>query len=334
LFPRGAQKAKPPSGAIFALTEELGLSPLGRGERRRLRCPLPGHADRNASAVLFGPENRFHCAVCTPGGSLSMEALAAALGMPPRVEGREPAAAPPRRPAEFLPEEARVAWELALRRARDDAASSQGEDSEVYRYLHARGLAEAWELSAFGILTGDMALPGALRSWPERGYRLVVPLYHSRGGELVNLQARALRSDVRPKTLFPEGSRAARAVFADSRGLAVLRGEGSRAAVLVGEGLTDHLCLSVHSPHAVVSAPGAGGAARALGPWVRGREVVLALDCDRAGERGAEAAAREACLQGAKVIRRVCWPPGVKDASEALERLGPARLEALLGSAG
>jgi hypothetical protein len=204
-------------------------------------------------------------------------------------------------------------------------------------YLARRGLATAWEDSLFGILASDMDLPDAVRSWPGRGYQLVAPLHDVETGDLVSIQARAVRDAQRPKTLFPKGSRAQGTVFATAAALALLRGRDNLfprssppRAIIIGEGLTDFLALAIHAAVPVFSAPGAGAAIGAVGAWAHGRTVCLAVDCDPAGEAVVSEASRRAFTAGARAVRRIAWPAGAKDACEALGALGTERFQAFL----
>jgi hypothetical protein len=321
----------------------LGFPCQGDATKLKLRCPLPGHDDRSPSAVIFPQTMRFHCSVCLPSSSISVLALLSRLdaSMDRFVSGKESCSSrhnpettilpeSPRSP--FNPQDAIDLWTKALARARDDRSLDRPEDQEVYRYLARRKLAPAWEDGSYGILASDMVLPDAVRSWPGRGYRLLVPLVHVPTAQLVNVQARCIRAGASPKTLLPAGSRSKRTVFASKTGLRLLQESQAEAqvsssrpfspVVILAEGLTDFLALSIHARVPVLAVPGVSTAASAVGPWARGRTVCLALDEDEAGERAVMDTQSQAHALGAREVRRVHWPLGAKDACEALEALG------------
>jgi len=125
----------------------------------------------------------------------------------------------------FTPLDAQAVWSAAHERARDDRFAEDPEDREVYRYLSLRGLPEAWEYSAVGILVSTLDLPALIKSWPGSGYRLVLPLHAVSTGEVLSVQARSVRPGGSPKTLFPPGSVSRGTVLATAAELRVLRGE-------------------------------------------------------------------------------------------------------------
>jgi len=305
------------SPSILDAVQALGLHLRGSGTKRTLACPLPGHDDTRASAVIFLEQGRFHCSVCTPGRSLSAAELLGATGFTARAASG------------FTSSDARSTWALAQARTRDESTSARAEDEEVYGYLASRGLGAAWEERAYGIVARSMGLPRAIVHWPAGGYRIVLPLYDVTTGELVNLQARSVRQGAQPKTLFPRGTRARGLVFANSSGLRMLSGERAESAVVLAEGLTDHLALSIHTALPVISAPGTTMAATAISSWVRDRKLIVALDGDRAGELAAGEAVRLAHLAGARSVARARWPGKAKDACEALEALGARGFRAI-----
>lgn len=326
---RGAPRLLPP-GLIFELAAQAEIKLHGSGDKRACRCPF--HDDRNASAFV-SIDNIFFCSVCTPGGGISCRAFAQRLGLswpPSELADATPSwtKSPPRpREASFTPAMADDVWRAGLARARDDRFAHA--DRAAYEYLRSRRLLESWELGAFGVLAPEMKLPQAVSSWAKRGYRVVAPLYDA-AGILTNVQARAIIPAER-KVLFPAGSVARGTLFACRRGLEVLRGTWTGSpAVLLAEGLTDYLGLAVTSPVPVLASPGTGIAPSAIGPWVKGRELVLALDWDAAGANAISPTAREAFALGATAVRRIQWPGGANDACAAIERIGVAELERFL----
>jgi DNA primase len=121
--------------------------------------------------------------------------------------------------------------------------------------------------------------------------------------------------------MSPRGVRQAGALFASRAGRRVLAGGGAGPAILA-EGLTDFLALAAAAPGIpVLSAPGAGGAEKAVGDWARGRAILLALDCDEAGEAGAKRATRRISEAGGQPAR-LRWPGGAKDAADVAKERG------------
>lgn len=355
-----------PTGLIFDIAKRAGIKMRDKGEKRKIHCPLPLHDDRTESAFVSS-RNVFFCSRCTPEGGWTAKRFAEALGLTLRdfLGGGEhysraalprpapaPVASKPRegeprggnrkapdsKPA-FAPEDAKATWLLALERA-----SRRGpKDRAALDYLRARGLEGALERGAAGILAPDMreGLHPSVNWWPGAGYQLVVPLYDE-AGQLVNVQARSI---INPpwkgkKVWFPGGSRARGTRFASPDALKILRGE-SRGdeprgceprgcePVLIGEGLTDFLALSITSPIPLMAAPGTSNAAACIGPWAKARKVYLALDGDEAGARALKPASRRVReLQGTPF--GVNWPNGRKDACEVLEKDGCWALLAFL----
>jgi hypothetical protein len=219
----------------------------------------------------------------------------------------------------FRPADAELVWRLA--HEREAAGDRSSKDHEVYEYLERRGLAVARGHDLFGVLAAGMPLPEAVATWASSGYRLIAPLY-DRAGRVVNVQARSIRN-AHPKTLFPKGSRAAGTVFATGSGVGLLRGvHGASRHVLLAEGLTDFIALGVACPVPVLSAPGTGMALRCVGAWVHGLGLIVATDCDAAGEAVVSAVAEAAHGWGAINVRRLIWPKRCKDACEVVDRVG------------
>ena len=378
-------KMPTPSECIQDLETQYGLTFQDRGEKLTLSCPLPSHADDAPSAVVFLNTGRFHCSVCTPGGSISLLELQATLAgrtsptepsshvsvskasrgndkhpgrpRPLRKEetreknssnsflelqatltGRTNSTETPRdsptskafrgndarsaAPRSFAPQEVRKVWQLSLERAGDDERVSGSEEQATYAYLVSRGLAEAFEERLYGIVTSDLKLPDAVRNWPKQSYHLVVPLYDVETGELASIQARTIDDTVRPKTRFPRGARASGVVFANAKGLQVLRRERSGPTVVLGEGLTDYLALSLSSNLPVLGVPGVTNASKAIGPWTEGHDIRIAFDTDRAGEAVVPRLVQQIFRAGGRSVVRTRWPRGAKDACDALETLG------------
>jgi hypothetical protein len=95
--------------------------------------------------------------------------------------------------------------------------------------------------------------------------------------------------------------------------------------VILGEGLTDSLALSIAAPGVpILAAPGVDSAERAVGAWAEGRRVFVALDGDAPGELAVPAVARAIARWGGWPLR-LRWPTGAKDANDALLALGLER---------
>lgn len=308
-----------PPGVILAIAQAAGVETTqGPGTKTALRCPF--HDDRRPSAVLFSETNAFHCSVC---GNLNAKEFARRLGErwpPPDLPRRQPPAPGRSKESAFTATDGQRVWNRTLARARADDGAVITEDKPVYDFLKRRWLQETWEFGLFGTLgpTANTKLPEAIRGWGPAGFRLVAPLY-DRHGRVANVQARQVKeSGTGPKVLFPKGSSATGLVFADAPGIEVLRGTWERNRVLLAEGLTDFLALSLASPIPVLSIPGTGTARTAFGPWARGKTIYLAFDMDAAGD----GATRQAALQatGAKALKRLRWLEGCEDACDVVER--------------
>ncbi len=318
-----------PLGLIFEIAEAAGIEIKSRKPKSPIRCPL--HEDRHASAFL-SEDNVFFCSVCTVDGGMSAKDFAAALNVDFRslvATGPRPLPTPKfhAKPPSFTPDDAARVWERARDRMRDDGVVEA--DRQAWEFIAGRGLGEAWEISAFGVLSSEMALPDPISHWPLSGYRILVPLY-DQGGVIANVQARNVLGRT-PKTMFPKGSRASGTLFACSRGVRLLAGENrSCPHVLLGEGLTDFLALAITACVPVLSAPGAGMATSSIGSWVRGATLCLALDTDGPGSSAARAAIDQAYRMGAEKVRRVTWPSHAKDACQVLEAHGSTGLSEFL----
>ena len=327
--------------AILEVVERCGLILHGQGEKRWLRCPLQGHNDHRASAVIFLNTQRFHCAVCTPGASLTARQLAQALGggvygrenpsvsssVSHRHQEREPN-------AETLSTQDLIdVWKQALHRATRAAPERDTTDLDAHRYLESRLLDAACGHRALGILAPSLSLPVPIQRWTRAGYRIVMALYSMRTGEIQSLQARSIRPHATPKTLLLRNIPVQGAVFTNERGLALIRGETDASTVILAEGLTDHLALTIHTDAAVFSAPGASAAVSLMNSWIKGRRLVVALDRDAAGDAAAAEVMRRAFLLRTSSVQRLTWPEPSKDACDALKQLGPERFSEFVSHA-
>lgn len=292
-------------------------------------APCPAHDDRKPSlSVSNGADGRvlLKCHACC-----SIDEICRRMGIEKRQlfpspngsQGTSPRASLP----SFTAEKARTVWAQALQRARDD--NSLQDDEAVYAYVRNRGLEESWESGPFGILAETSSQPTEIAHWPRRGYRLVAPLHDLRGA-VVNLQSRRI-TDGKPKTLLPKGSAARGVLFATRSGRDLLRnGSPGGGRVILGEGLTDFLALSIVAPVPVLSVPGASFFAAAIGGWVAGSALYLAADNDAAGEAAIQPTAQAAIRSGARDVFAITWPEGCKDACDALAVLGSIGLAEFL----
>ena len=314
-------------GTIFEVARRHGIEiPPGR-DKVQICCPI--HEDHRPSAVLFGSSNTFYCHVCTTDGAWTAKKFAAELGVTWPLDGHARAIERPRPTprgapeSTFTPEDAQRVFAAALEGARDN--DRVDENRPALDYLDKRGLLAALEVGLVGILGSRMALPSQVDWWAWRCYEIVAPLYNAEG-KLVIVQARSIIPQGK-KTLFPKGSLAGGTMFANRPGLAMLRGDPSvPTRVILGEGMTDYLALSIVSPLPVISAPGTGGAAKCAGPWAQGREVWLALDNDGAGDKAVNPTAKALYRNGATDVYRIEWPRHANDACDALAAIGEVAL--------
>lgn len=304
-----------------ARLEALGCRPRRSGAGWTARCP--GHEDANPSlSVGEGRDGTLllQCfSGCTFEGVLAALLGAAAPASPLPARNQAPVAA-------FRPWAAGRVWDAARTRAIAD----DPRDGQAIGYLDSRGLGAAVILQLVGVIGDDMRLPAAIERWPGWGVRVVAPLY-DQAGEVVGLQGRRVWRSAGPKTLTPAGCAVRGRMFANPAALAVLRGEVAGGRVLLAEGLTDYASVAAYAPvgAAVVGAPGATVAPSLVGSWVRGRELVLALDADPAGRAATATVAAAAHAAGAGRVESITWPR-VGDAVDFLSRAGAAEFAEFL----
>lgn len=307
-----------PRGFLIELLTCHGIEVPKGGERRSLSCPVPDHEDTHPSAFVT-EDNYFYCAVCCcSSGRWTAKKLAEAIGARWPVKKRD---LPP-----VTNSQAERVWQRARERARCDGSIDR--DRDVYDFLEARSISEAWEAGSFGIVADGPHLPEAMRSWPRRGYRVVAPLYDHQG-QLVSLQARAVRHAT-PKTMNCSGLKIGGSMFATATGLALLRGQSDADTIIVGEGITDYLALSFLSPVPAFTAAGAGLAKRIAGAWVSGKRVVMALDCDLVGRSQTRRASDSFYAAGALEVAALEWSPGANDVCDELRFSGADALHDVL----
>ena len=321
-----------PEGLIFEIARLAEITMKGSGAKRTMRCPF--HDDKSASAFLSA-NNVFYCSVCTPGGGRTAKKFAEALGMNIRdvlagAAGVQPyvrPAATVRAAPSFSARMALQVWTLAKARCRDDNFAEI--DADAHSGMEARGLVEAFELGGYGVIADGMPLPSAVASWVKRGYRVVCPLYDLTGS-IIKIQGRSV-TKASPKVMTPRGSTLSGTVFANASGVELLRGQSTTSSVVVmGEGLTDSIALTIAWSGPVLAVPGSNNAVQAVGPWARGRVVLLALDCDAAGENETASVGDALFQAGAVRVRRVRWPKGCKDACDVVAQRGVVGLWELL----
>ena len=148
------------------------------------------------------------------------------------------------------------------------------------------------------ILPGEYSWP---KWWPWGARRVwsLAMLAYEADGTPASIQARAIElrgEGADPKSRNPKGYSAAELLFADQKGLALLKGEGTPpTTVLLAEGLTDTLALALWARYRAEPAAVLGmieGSAKALSrvAWRPGQTVVCFTDTDGAGEGYAVAA--------------------------------------------
>lgn len=329
-----------------------GRSPNANGW---INCRCPFHEDRSPSFGIHLETGRWKCqASCGHGDAFDFHAreqglsgfgpalrsLASLLGI--ATDSRAPSERKPSRreqhtrPLErgnddttFTADDAQRIWSAA----REAVKASPGSSARrlTMDFLFERGLVASADRDLFGVVTDDIArLHTSLASWPRQAHHLVTPLHDIDTAEVVNLQSRCVAPNARgPKTLFPKGGRAAGTVFADPRGLAVLRGDDTDSPVVLGEGLTDFLALAITSSAPVLAVPGVSMVTGAIGSWAKDRQTYLLLDNDDAGERHVIPAVDAIEAMGGEAVR-LEWAPGVKDTCDALALAGEELLSEFL----
>lgn len=292
---------------------ELAAARPARGEGGRVLrafCPFHG-SDTQRSLRVDAATGRFFCFACGVWGFT--EAARAEWGAQRRQEaaslprGRRLTPPPAREPEpEFRPDgEELEDWMAAYR---EMLPGSPGE-----AYLRGRGIAlEVAQRCGLGYAAAGEwahrdARGGPLRDW--RGGRIVFP-HTTPEGRLVNLYGRAVGEDV------PKASRHDHLAGAKGYFLGAALGAGAAGPLYVCEGPFDALSLRAAGVRRVVAIFGVSGW---RWPWAREvKELVFALDADRAGQTAWHALARAARLRGKRVgfLAPEAYG-GCKDVSEA-----------------
>jgi hypothetical protein len=183
------------------------------------------------------------------------------------------------------------ALKTVLRKCRPCAS-----DPEVVAWLSSRGL-DAVAVDGSGLAVALPASGGGLPAlahlqtdrgavaWPKIGARLIVPAYNAKG-EVASMRARKITPGG-AKVLAPNDCATAGLVIATSGGVAVLRGEENAPRIVaICEGEPDAMTLAMAPANdvAVLGLIGEDSWTPQLGQRLWGREVVLAVDDDRAGD--------------------------------------------------
>lgn len=291
-----------PPDLIFSIAQRGGVEFLrgSTAEKKIVRCvDAASHrnGDKRPSAWLHGPTNSYGCAGC--GARMSAKDFAAAVGVEWSTFLTEELARPapraaPRKPSHkptIAPSELSAFWAATLPVNRT-IVDPHVLDMGVCFYLARRG----WYAPALATL--DLVrvtpLPDAC-DWPSwwpaawaSTWRLVMRAYDAHG-DVASVHARSIVPDAEPKTRWPRGVPAGY-LFADKRGVALLRGEpGDTDRVVICEGMTDTVAMALAVADAGRRFATIGitaGATKTLREvrWPK-VPIVVATDHDDAGER-------------------------------------------------
>ena len=67
---RRLERAKQQVSIVDLYSRETGYDlPAANGSRVQVRCPIPGHEDKNPSCSLYPQDNSFYCFGCGIGGT-------------------------------------------------------------------------------------------------------------------------------------------------------------------------------------------------------------------------------------------------------------------------
>lgn len=69
-------------GLIYRIARSAGIDVSDEKAKTEIRCPLPGHEDNRASAVLFRDSNVFFCFLCTSQKGIGAKEFAERLARP------------------------------------------------------------------------------------------------------------------------------------------------------------------------------------------------------------------------------------------------------------
>ncbi len=160
-------------------------------------------------------------------------------------------------------------------------------DNEVTAWLASRGLdaaaVDAHELAS-AILPNQSGLPDWGRNW-SRVHRLILPVYDA-DGVARSVRGRAVRANARRKTMSVTLCPTRGLVVADAGGIAALRGDDAAPSIVaIVEGEPDFLTLATAGLDVGVLGIVAPDCwTPELGRRLWGREVILAVDDDQAGD--------------------------------------------------
>ena len=256
------------------------------------------------------------------------ECAAAGLCDPDPGDTRPPPA--PRRPTVMLPvdappprgrtpaDELTALWAAGIKPWEAPLTGRPG-DASAAAYIASRGI----NLGDLALFEPDLCrilpAPGTypfpawwLRKWTQL-WRWAVLAYEP-DGTPASIQARRIDGSNDEKTHWPFGPNSRGLLFANARGLALLRGvPGDTEAVLVTEGLSDTVIASTFYPvegrrFAVLGVVQGGAQAFATVRWPEGLECRVATDPDKDGEKYAREV--RAALPRSVVVKRILFGEG------------------------
>lgn len=210
------------------------------------------------------------------------------LGQPGKVVALPPPSRPP-------PAEVTALWDASLPLSQAAAEAKPGPSTrESLRFLAERDLAPH-ELDDVARLLPDPKAFDYPAWWPRTWaatWRLVTRAYTAQG-TVVSLHARAVRriDDGAPKTRWPIDYEARGLVFANGRGVELLRGERPQLeGVLLVEGLTDLLAVSrlvtrARLPLAVLGGTSGSWSALETVPFPDHVPILVGVDTDPQGDK-------------------------------------------------
>ncbi len=328
---------------LVRVIEGHGIELKKAGKDHVGRCPF--HDDQHPSLRVSQAKGLFHCMACGAAGNViqfvaRMENLTereAALKLCGSIPGVK-------RGSEIKPSSPAVKVDAATRakllgRVATFYARTMAKDHAGLDYLKTRRLDDAALLDTFGAgyCNGTMrkVLPDsgavieqlkAIGILNERGNevfydRVVIPI-HDAAGNVVNLYGRRL-DDQKPRHLYLGGER--RGVF---------NGAAAKAhqSLIVTEAILDAMSFWAAGVRNVISLYGKDGWTADHETLMRENgvtEIVLALDSDERGQEAAKALETKLCGL-AKVVHRIQWPEGVKDANDFFLSRGAVEFEKLL----
>lgn len=318
---------------IAAVVASYGIALKREGRDLRGRCPF--HQDTGRPNFIVTPENGlWRCGACKATGNV-IQFVARKESLTVREAGLKLCAAIPgvqrgsqlekkksSSPAMAVDEATRA---KLLARVVSFYARTLHKDRAGLDYLKTRRLDDPATLETFsiGYCNGSMrnALPkggelieqlqaiGILNARGNEIFygRVVVPIFDA-SGNVVTLYGRRL-SDDEPKHLYLRGER--RGVFN------FVAAKASQSLILV-ESIFDAMSFWSAGFRNVISLYGKDGWTSDHETLVRESgvmEIILALDGDPRGQEAADALSTKLARLG-KVVHRVTWPEGVKDAND------------------